>query len=174
MVFLRRCQNFTGEEGNDKAKGAAGDMDGGFIYSPIETKSPAGNSPTGGLRSYASMTYAGLKSFVYAGLSKDDPRVKAAMEWISKHYDLNQNPGMGQSGLFYYYQVFSKALKAAEVDTLAVASGPARDWRADVVKVLVSKQQPDGSWVNADKRWLENDARLVTAYAVAALANAVK
>jgi hypothetical protein len=175
MVFLRRCQNYTGEGGNDKAHGSAEDMDGGFFYSPFESKSPAGNSPTGGLRSYASMTYAGLKSFVYAGLKKDDPRVRAAMTWITKHYDLNQNPGMGQSGLYYYYQVFSKALQAAEVDQLSVDNGPARDWRADVVKQLVSKQQPDGSWVNtADKRWLENDARLVTAYSLSAIAAATK
>jgi squalene-hopene/tetraprenyl-beta-curcumene cyclase len=174
MVFLRRCQNYTGEGGNDKAHGNTDDMDGGFFYSPFESKSPAGNSPTGGLRSYASMTYAGLKSFVYAGLSKDDPRVKAAMTWIAKHYDLNQNPGMGQAGLYYYYQVFSKALKAAGVDHLTVDNGPARDWRTDVVKQIVSRQQPDGSWVNTEKRWLENDARLVTAYSLSAMAAAMK
>lgn len=175
MIFLRRCQNYTGEGGNDKAHGTAEDMDGGFIYSPSESKSPAGNTPTGGLRSYASMTYAGLKSFVYAGLSKDDPRVKAAITWIAKHYDLNQNPGMGQSGLYYYYQVFGKSLKAAGVDHVAVENGPTRDWRAELIKQVVSKQQLDGSWVNKDdKRWLENDARLVTAYSLSAMAAAMK
>jgi hypothetical protein len=174
MVFLRRTQNYTGEGGNDKAQGAPADMDGGFIYSPTETKSPAGESPSGGLRSYGSMTYAGFKSFIYAGLSKDDPRVKAAMAWINKHYDLKQNPGMGQSGLYYYYQVVAKALKAAGVDELKSDGGQSRDWRTDLVKELVSRQQADGSWVNADKRWLENDARLVTAYSLAALGHATK
>jgi squalene-hopene/tetraprenyl-beta-curcumene cyclase len=174
MIFLRRCQNYTGEGGNDKAQGAPEDMDGGFIYSPSESKSPAGNSPTGGLRSYASMTYAGLKSFVYAGLKKNDPRVQAALEWIKKHYDLEQNPGMGQSGLYYYYQVFAKALKAAEIDAVATAAGEPRNWRKDLVQTLIAKQQPDGSWINKDKRWLENDARLVTAYSLAAMANALR
>ena len=174
MVFLRRCQNYTGEGGNDKAQGAPEDMDGGFFYNPMETKAPAGNTPSGGLRSYASMTYAGLKSFIYAGLKKDDPRVKAAMTWISKHYDLKSNPGMDQSGLYYYYQVFSKALSAAEIDRLAAENGPPRDWRTDIVKQLISVQQPDGSWVNKDKRWMESDARLVTAYSLSALANAIK
>ena len=28
------------------------------------------------------MTYSGLKSMIYAGLTKDDPRVKAAVQWI--------------------------------------------------------------------------------------------
>ena len=37
----------------------------------------------GGLRSYASMTYAGLKSMIYAGLDRDDPRVKAALTYIT-------------------------------------------------------------------------------------------
>ena len=174
MVFLRRCQNYTGEGGNDKAHGSEADMDGGFIYNPFETKSTAGNSATGGLRAYASMTYAGLKSFVYAGLSKDDPRVKAAMTWIAKNYKLDENPGMGKAGLFYYYQVFAKALKAAEIDNLPVEKGPPRDWRTDIVKQIVSTQQSDGSWVNSDKRWQENDARLVTGFALSALAAAMK
>ena len=56
------------------------------------------------------MTYAGLKSFLYAGLKKDDMRVKAAMDWIKRHYDLTENPGVGKQGLFYYYHVFAKAL----------------------------------------------------------------
>ncbi len=32
------------------------------------------------------MTYAGLKSMIYAGLAADDPRVKAAIAYITKHY----------------------------------------------------------------------------------------
>ena len=32
------------------------------------------------LRSYGGMTYAGLKSMAYAKLTRDDPRVKAAVE----------------------------------------------------------------------------------------------
>lgn len=174
MVFLRRCQNFTGEGGNDKAHGSEADQDGGFIYNPFETKSPAGNSATGGLRAYASMTYAGLKSFIYAGLAKDDPRVKAAMVWIGKNYKLDENPGMGKAGLFYYYQVFAKALNAAEIDKVAVENGPPREWRADLVKQVLSTQQENGSWVNSDQRWQENDARLVTGYALKALAAAMK
>ena len=46
------------------------------------------------------MTYAGLKSFLYAGVGKDDPRVKAAIEWVRKHYTLDENPNMGANGLW--------------------------------------------------------------------------
>ena len=47
---------------------------------------------------------------IYAGVTKDDPRVKAAYEWIQKHYTLDENPGMGGNGLYYYYHTFAKAL----------------------------------------------------------------
>ena len=43
------------------------------------------------------MTYAGLKSFLYAGVGKDDPRVKAAIGWVRRHYTLSENPGQGQA-----------------------------------------------------------------------------
>jgi hypothetical protein len=38
------------------------------------------------IRSAAGMTYAGLKSMIYAGLTQDDPRVKAALEYIKQHF----------------------------------------------------------------------------------------
>ncbi len=34
---------------------------------------------------------------------------------------------------------------------------------------MASRQQPDGSWVNENTRWLEGDANLVTGYALLAL-----
>jgi squalene-hopene/tetraprenyl-beta-curcumene cyclase len=54
------------------------------------------------LRSYASMTYAGLKSMIYAGLTPDDPRVKAAVAWLAKNYTLESNPGLGDAGLYIF------------------------------------------------------------------------
>jgi squalene-hopene/tetraprenyl-beta-curcumene cyclase len=167
IVFLRRCQNYTGEGGNDKPVGAAADLDGGFAYTPDD--SMAGKTPTGGLRSYASMTYAGLKSFIYAGLTLDDPRLKAALEWLRKHYSVTENPGMGQSGLYYYYNTFAKAFSVAKIDKFDSATG-ARDWRADLIEAITSKQSEDGGWVNPEKRWVEGDKRLATAYAILALA----
>ncbi len=56
------------------------------------------------------MTYAGLKSMIYAGLTPDDPRVKAACDYIKNHYTLDENPGLGQQGLYYYYHTFAKAM----------------------------------------------------------------
>ena len=80
-----------------------------FLYTPAAGgNSAADKTPNGGLRSYASMTYAGLKSMIYAGVGPDDPRVKAASKWCQMHYGLDENPGLGKAGQYYYYQTFAK------------------------------------------------------------------
>ena len=115
------------------------------------------------------MTYAGLKSFLYAGLAKDDIRVKAAMDWISRHYDLDTNPGMGQQGLYYYYHVFAKALDANGTRMIKDKKGTDHNWRADLLRELAERQQKDGSWTNKADRWYEGDPNLVTSYSLLAL-----
>ena len=98
----------------------------------------------GGLRSYGSMTYAGLKSMIYAGLKPDDPRVKAATDYIAKHYTLEENPGMGQAGLFYYYQTFAKALSL--IGKHEIVPTPSRPvghfWKLELVDALTRRQGP--------------------------------
>jgi squalene-hopene/tetraprenyl-beta-curcumene cyclase len=106
---------------------------------------------------------------IYAGLKQDDPRVQAALGWLKKHYDLETNPGMGTSGLYYYYLTFAKALSAFGDDKLVDDKGAAHDWRTDLIDALAKRQQADGSWVNDNSRWLEGDASLSTGYALLAL-----
>ncbi len=115
------------------------------------------------------MTYAGLKSMLYAGVGPDDPRVKAAVEWIGKHYDLESNPGMGDAGQYYYYHTFAKALAAVGEETVVDEDGAKHDWRGELIVELASRQQEDGTWVNENSRWLEGDPNLVTGYALLAL-----
>ena len=144
--------------------------DGGFYYTPAAGgTSQAGETANGGLRSYASMTYAGVKSLIYAGVGPKDGRVKAAIEWISKHYDLKSNPGMGNAGLFYYYHTFAKALSAVGDDALVDSDGKKHNWRGDLIGELTKRQQKNGSWLNENDRWLEGDPSLVTGYALLAL-----
>lgn len=170
LMFVARTQNLSGH-GNNTPHAEKID-DGGFYYTPAaggQTK--AGETANGGLRSYGSMTYAGLKSFIYAGLSRDDPRVAAAMSFITETYTLDSNPGMGPQGLYYYYHTFAKALDVAGIEVLDDANGQSHDWRLDLVKKLEATQQADGSWVNRDsERWMEGDRQLVTAYCLMALA----
>jgi len=170
LMFVSRTQNLAGH-GND-TEHADSVNDGGFYYTPAAGgSSQAGETPTGGLRSYASMTYAGFKSMVFAGLTQDDPRVAAALSFIRQNYSLQTNPGMGDAGLFYYYHTFAKALSAGGIVILDDASGMPHVWRDDLVKVLADEQLEDGSWVNkANERWMEGNRNLVTAYALLALA----
>ncbi len=78
---------------------------------------------------------------------------------------------MGAAGHFYYLQVMSKALKAFGNDTFKDGQGQAHTWRNEVLDKLASLQQPNGSWINAETRWMEGDPNLVTAYALLTLSN---
>jgi squalene-hopene/tetraprenyl-beta-curcumene cyclase len=168
LVFVSRCQNLNSEF-NDQIW-AKKINDGGFIYTPANGgQSMAGADAGGGLRSYGSMTYAGLKSMIYAGLSRDDPRVKAAMTYIARHYTLDENPGLGQQGLYYYYHTFAKTMAVLDQPTLVDSAGVSHDWRAELIAALAKRQEREGGWVNRADRFMEGDPNLVTAYAMLAL-----
>lgn len=168
LIFVSRCQNLEGE--HNTTPFAAKVNDGGFYYTCVlEQQSEERQTPDGGLRSYGSMSYSGLKSMIYAGLTRDDPRVKAAVAWIRKHYDVTTNPGMGDAGLYYYYHTFAKALDALGIDQIEDAQGIQHDWRRDLTQELARRQEKNGSWVNANTRWMEGDPHLATAFALLAL-----
>ncbi|MEM9417560.1 MAG: prenyltransferase/squalene oxidase repeat-containing protein [Planctomycetota bacterium] len=247
LTFISRCQ---GIESNDYFPEGTIVNDGGVIYAtsvnkdnkhiPVSYANPelvdeakAGRAVSG-LRGYGSITYAAFKSFLYANLERDDPRVVAALEWIENNYTLDQNPGMPESvkhqGLYYYYMTHARALGAygstylnargqtptavlhvgkqatrhafqqariaqenkgydviIDLDT-AIDGGPARDnaeinvaltnsirqidWANALIAKLVELQNDDGSFVNTEKRWMETDANLVTAYSLTALMEA--
>jgi squalene-hopene/tetraprenyl-beta-curcumene cyclase len=170
LIFVSRTQNLESESNNTPF--ASKVNDGGFYYTPAAggASFAAGDAlPNGGLRSYASMTYAGLKSMIYCGVGPDDPRVKAAVAWIQKHYSVTENPGLGQTGAYYYYHTFAKALFALGQAEIADKDGTKHDWRAELVAHLTNQQKENGSWVNMTQRWNEGDPNLVTAYTLLAL-----
>jgi squalene-hopene/tetraprenyl-beta-curcumene cyclase len=172
LVFVSRCQNLKSEFNDQPWAGKVND--GGFVYTAANGGQSMANEPgeKGALRSYASMTYAGLKSMIHAGLSPDDPRVKAAFTYITKNYTLDENPGLGQRGLYYYYHTFAKSLALLGKPTIKDAAGVDHDWRAELTAALAKRQNADGSWVNTADRFMEGDPNLVTAYALLALAYA--
>jgi squalene-hopene/tetraprenyl-beta-curcumene cyclase len=174
MIFVSRCQNLKTEY-NDRPW-AAKIMDGSFIYTPANggvTKVDDNATAETGLPGYGSMTYAGIKSLIYCGVSKDDIRIKKAYEWIQNNYTLDKNPGMPKTraewGLFYYYHTMAKCLDAMGVDVVVDAKGVKHDWRADIVQAIAKRQQANGSFINEDQHWMEADANLVTGYALMAL-----
>lgn len=168
--FISRCQNLPGY--NDQ-KWASDDSanKGGFVYFPENSKAGEVKLADGktALRSYGSISYAGLLSFIYAQVDKNDPRVKAVIDWLSKNYTLEENPGMGKEGLYYYYHTMAKALAITGIDTLTLKDGRKVNWRQDLAKRLLDLQNADGSWVNPTGRWWEKDPNLVTSYSVITL-----
>ena len=150
--------------------------DGGFIYKPGHSMAGAVTNAQNEVtfRSYGSMTYAGLLSLIYADVDKTDQRVASAYEWAVKHWTLEENPGKGQEGLYYFYNVLSKALSAYGSTVLERPDGSMTNWREEMLKTLVNKQKVDGDsglgfWQNDAGRWWEADPVLATAYSLIAL-----
>ena len=173
IAFIERCQNLPSHNDQPWAKNATDTDLGGFAYMPgfsfvneEEHQPQDGKSP---LRSHGSISYAGLKSFIYAELHKDDPRVQAVMTWLGRNYTLDENPGMGKQGLYYYLHLMTKALTAYGADTFQTADGKVHDWRYDLLKKFVQLQRADGFWQNDNNRFWENDPVLVTSYSLLAI-----
>jgi len=162
--FLSRLQNVP--ETNDMhwvVKDKNDPNYGGFVYKTNESK--AGRVKKS-LRSYGSMTYAGLKSMVYAKLKKDSPQVKAALGWAAKYYTLDENPGMGPQGHYYYLLTFAKTHAVLGDDYLKTATGKIA-WRTALLKKFLNLQKGNGEWYNDQHgRWWESNPEMVTAYAL--------
>ncbi len=189
LVFLQRVQMHDAVNDMPYAEGS---KQGGFVYATGPNKDAVGQGESKGatieetlddgttvsrLRAYGSMTYAGFKSYIYANLPRDDQRVQLALDWIRRHYSLEENPGVGMQGYYYFLVTFSRALDAWGEDTLDVVtrSGATeqRDWANDLIDRLAELQKEDGSFENLHDRWMEGDPALVTAYALLALQHAV-
>lgn len=165
--FLTRCQNLKGS--NDQTWVAADPENrGGFVYMPGESK--AGENEDGdSLRSYGSMTYAGLKSMIYARVQRDDPRVKAAIDWLRRNYTFDENPQMGQQGYYYYVHTLAKALAAYGDDIVTDRNGKTHSWRADLLETAIGLQREGGEWQNDNARWMESLPELTTCYTLIAM-----
>jgi squalene-hopene/tetraprenyl-beta-curcumene cyclase len=159
IVFLQRCQNR--KESNSEAWAGT---DGGFIYAPD------GESKAGSHSSYGSMTYAGVKSYLYCQVDRSDPRVQSAWNWLRAHYDVAENPGMGEAGLYYYYHTMAKTLTIWGQKLITDSAGRRHAWQEDLAGELIRRQSQDGSWSNKTARWWEDNKDLVTGYSLLALA----
>ncbi len=167
LAFVAMCQN---DSEVNNLEYAAVVNDGGFIYSPVESK--AGEVTVRGRkgwRSYGTMTYAGYLSYVYAKLSPDDPRVKGAEKWLAKNYTLDENPGMGMQGLYYYYHTQALAFAARGKPTFKLTDGREVVWARELGARLLTLQEVDGGWSNSADRWHEGSRVICASYSLRAL-----
>jgi squalene-hopene/tetraprenyl-beta-curcumene cyclase len=174
VVFVSRNQS------GEAARGFwVGANDGGFIYTTHaggESKAGEFILPGGGrgLKSYGSITYAGFLSLIYAGLDRQDQRVQAALEWIGRHWTLEENPEMGLQGYFYYLMYMGKGLHAYGEPMLVDDKGVGHPWRKILSAKLIELQGEDGSWINAADRWFESARPVVTGYGLIAMSSAIR
>jgi squalene-hopene/tetraprenyl-beta-curcumene cyclase len=168
--FIQSCQNLPAYNKESWVSTDTKDK-GGFIYTPGESKagSTTNSNAHVALRSYGSISYAGLLSYIYADMKQNDPRVVAVMDWLKNNWTVQENPGMGEQGLYYYLHLMTKGLNIADVNELTLNNGKTIDWRKSVATKLIDLQKADGSWQNSAGRWWEKDTALVTAYAVMTL-----
>ena len=150
---------------------------GGFFYKPGESKAGTTTNKDGVVvfRSYASMTYAGLLALIYADVNRNDTRVRSAFQWASQRWTLEENPGMGDQGLYFFFNVLARALHAYGADLVPLSNGGTIDWREELVNRVLDLQLIDsttghGHWTNSNGRFWEKDPVLVTAYTLLALA----
>jgi squalene-hopene/tetraprenyl-beta-curcumene cyclase len=179
LLFVRRCQDNL--ETNDVPVMKAGDNTGAFQYLPGDTEAC---SEFGKVKSrkgkevpkpYGSMTYQGIKSLIYCGLTADSPELRAAWNWIKANYSVKEMPaGRGSQGYFYYVVAFAKAFKASGMKELDLSNGQKAHWAVDLAAYLPTLQHEDGSFANPDPRWMEKDTVLATAYGLIALNLAVE
>jgi squalene-hopene/tetraprenyl-beta-curcumene cyclase len=173
LVFVRRCQDNTE---NDVPVMKDGDNTGAFLYLPGNTeacsefgmvKSRSGKEVP---KPYGNMTYQGIKSLIYCGLSPDSPELSKAWQWIRANYSVKEHPGgRGNEGYYYYLVAFAKAFAAAGIKELTVAEDRKVVWAEDLVSQLAALQKPDGSFANETPRWMESDPVLTTSYSLIAL-----
>ena len=154
---LRFVENLMKTEGPDA---------GGAAYNE---RTPQAGSETNAagkvhLRAYGSMTYAAVLSMCSAKLDRGDPRVRQSLEYLTKYWSVDENPGMGNQGLYYFYDIMARALTAAQVETVG-----GHDWKRELSAKVISLQKPDGSWANDNNRFWEADPVLCTSFALLVL-----
>ncbi len=168
LAFLQRCQNRA--ESNDQAWAG---QDGGFVYAS-SGESKADEQTKKAHSSYGSMTYAGLKSYLYCDVQRTDLRVQAAWNWLRANYDVQKNPHMGDDGLYYYYHTMAKTLALWGEKHFTETSGAKHPWAAELARAIVRRQRADGAWTNQNPRWWEDRPELSTGYALLALAHCLQ
>lgn len=159
---LAFVENLQTKEGADK---------GGAAYNERTPQAGRATNRVGKvhLRAYGSMSYAAVLSMCSANLTKGDPRVRNALDYCSRYWSVEENPGMGRQGLYYYFDILARALHAAGVETLATPDGRTVFWKRELAAKLLSLQKPDGSWANDNNRFWEADPVLCTSFAMICL-----
>jgi squalene-hopene/tetraprenyl-beta-curcumene cyclase len=150
-------------------------FDGGFYFSPIVLRANKGRLETSGeipyWRSYATATCDGLMALIATGVSRDDPRVTSAINWLGEHRKLTFPEGIPEwyegenwrdAVYFYHLAVRVQSTRAMKLDS---------DQRQQIAQQVFQLQNEDGSFLNRKSSLMkEDDPIMCTALAIIALA----
>lgn len=179
LAFMQRCQDLKSVNSAAWVQGS-----GGGAYGPQDAARSWESRASGGVPRFVptgSMTYALISSYLLLDLKPDDPRVRAAVDWVAANYGFEANPGMGAGreaqGLFHSHALAARALDLLGGGTITLPDGRRADWRADLFTTISARAQlvalPGGTqgamWLNREQRWGEGLPHLCTAYALRAL-----
>ena len=86
---------------------------------------------------------------------------------MQKNYTFEVNPGKEKQkqGLYYYLVTCAKAIEALGIKKFDDGKPVLEDLKKAVMKL----QNEDGSWVNLEDRWWEDNPVLITGYMLAAI-----
>jgi hypothetical protein len=177
LTFVDRCQNFNADP---KERDPEFD-DGGFFFiydDPVRNKAGlAGKDKKGRERfaSYGSTTADGLRALLACDVHPTvDPRAFAARRWLEKNKSANNHPGKfpadreASRNAVYFYYCYSFAKVFDLIPEVEGEKGQ-NDWIDPLIRALLRRQKPDGSWANDLANYREDDPILATALALGAL-----
>ena len=150
-------------------------FDGGFYFSPVALSANKAfyDEQNHCWRSYATATCDGILALLASGISNDDPRMVAAVDWLCRHSDVDYPQGVpadhpepwGDAIRFYHYSVRAEVYQRL---------GFPVEEKARLAAAVMKHQRPDGSFVNTLSPLMKEDDPLVcTSLAVIALVNSL-
>ncbi len=129
-AFLASCQRI-GDPPARSDEGTPRDW-GGFASTPIEKGHEIRPFDENRGRAFGAATCMGLSGLLAGGVPRDDPRIRAALGWLGRHYTLDAQPGMNRprEGLYAFYYEFAIAMNALGQEEIRDERGVSHDWRA--------------------------------------------
>lgn len=148
--------------------------DGSFVYSIVEDALNKGKRDEGGRAlGYGSATTDGLIGLLAAGRTVGDPAFDRGLGWLKANHSVEENPGISGGAHAPFAKAMRYYYRAGAARIFATTSGPP-GWNEALAKAILAEQLVDGSFMSDLALQKEDDPLVATAFAVQALAWAVR
>ena len=117
------------------------------------------------------LTFAGIKSLVYCGVSKNDVSISHGLKWLQDSCPVKELPVPGNSGFFTYLYMLGSTMRFTGHHFGEQSGCNFINVGLKIIETTLANQKGDGSWINSNGMWRENNPFLCSAYAILTLAN---